>query len=64
MLGHNFSSDLKWNCHIDFIIKKAKKRLYSFSQLKCSGPVTAVPVGWYKLLVAELHTHAWAEPHT
>lgn len=24
----NMSSDLKWNCHIDFIIKKAKKRLY------------------------------------
>ena len=35
--GLNVSSDLKWNCHIDSIVKKAKKRLYSLSQLKCSG---------------------------
>ena len=28
ILGINISNDLKWNCHIDFIIKKAKKRLY------------------------------------
>ena len=28
---------MKWNCHIDSIIKKAKKRLYSLSQLKRSG---------------------------
>ena len=31
------SSDLKWNSHIDSIIKKAQKRLYSLSQLKRSG---------------------------
>ena len=31
------SSDLKWNSHIDSIIKKAQKRLYSLSQLKPSG---------------------------
>ena len=37
ILGLNISNDLKWNCHIDSIIKKAKKRLYSLSQLKCSG---------------------------
>ena len=36
-LGLNISNDLKWNCRIDFIIKKAKKRLYSLSQLKRSG---------------------------
>ena len=30
-------NDLKWNCHINCIIKKAKKRLYSLSQLKRSG---------------------------
>ena len=28
ILGLNISNDLKWNCHIDSIIKKAKKRLY------------------------------------
>ena len=35
--GLNVSSDLNWNCLIDSIIKKAKERLYSFSQLKRSG---------------------------
>ena len=37
ILGLNVSSDLKWNSHIDSIIKKAQKRLYSLSQLKRSG---------------------------
>ena len=37
ILGLNISNDLKWNCHIDSIIKKAKKRLYTLSQLKRSG---------------------------
>ena len=32
----NVSGDLKWNSHIDSIIKKAKKRLYSLPQLKRS----------------------------
>ena len=35
--GFNISNDLKWNCHIDFIIKKAKKRLYGLSKLKRSS---------------------------
>ena len=37
ILGLNISNDFKWNCHIDSIIKKAKKRLYTLSQLKRSG---------------------------
>ena len=36
-LGLNVSSDLKRNSHIDSVIKKASKRLYSLSQLKRSG---------------------------
>ena len=36
ILGLNISNDLKWSCHIGSIIKKAKKRLYSLSQLKRS----------------------------
>ena len=36
-LGLNVASDLKWNSRIDSVIKKAKKRLYSLSQLKPSG---------------------------
>ena len=35
--GLNISNDLKWNCHIDFIIQRAEKRLYSLSKLKRSG---------------------------
>ena len=30
ILGLNVSSDLKWNSHIDSIIKKAQKHLHSF----------------------------------
>ena len=37
ILDLTVSSDLKWNSHIDSIIKKAQKRLYSLSQLKRSG---------------------------
>ena len=37
ILDLNVSSDLKWNSHIDSIIKKAQKHLYSLSQLKRSG---------------------------
>ena len=37
ILGLDVSSDLKWNSHIDSIIKKAQKRLYCLSQLKRSG---------------------------
>ena len=37
ILGLNISNNLKWNCHIDSIIKEAKERLYSLSQLKRSG---------------------------
>ena len=38
ILGLNsISNDLKWNCHIDSIVKEAKERLYSLSQLKRSG---------------------------
>ena len=34
ILGLSISSNLKWNNHIDQIISKARKRLYSLSQLK------------------------------
>jgi hypothetical protein len=33
----NVSYNLKWNGHIDVVMKKARKRLYSLSQLKRSG---------------------------
>ncbi len=31
------SSDLKWNCHVDYIIKKASKKLYSLRVLRRAG---------------------------
>ena len=31
------SDDLKWNCHIDYIITKAAKRLYTLRLLKRAG---------------------------
>ena len=36
-VGLNVSTDLKWNSHVDSVIKTAKKHLYSLSQLKRSG---------------------------
>ena len=34
MLGVIFSVDLKWNAHVDEIVKKVNKRLYFLRQLK------------------------------
>ena len=34
MLGVTFSVDLKWNAHVDEIVKKVNKRLYFLRQLK------------------------------
>ncbi len=36
-LGVIMSSDLKWNCHVDYIIKKASKKLYSLRVLRRAG---------------------------
>ena len=34
MLGVSFSVDLKWNAHVDEVVKKVNKRLYFLRQLK------------------------------
>ena len=36
-LGVIMSSDLKWNCHVEHIIKKASKKLYSLRVLRRAG---------------------------
>ena len=41
ILGLNISNDLKWNCHIDSIIKKAKKRCIAYLSLNA---LVLVPV--------------------
>ena len=37
VLALTLSSNLKWNNHVDEIVKKSRKRLYCLSQLKRSG---------------------------
>ena len=37
LLGVTISDDLKWNIHIDNIVKKAAKRVYMLYQMKRSG---------------------------
>ena len=37
ILDVNISSDLRWNHHISKVVKKARKRLFCLSQLKCAG---------------------------
>ena len=58
ILGLNISNDLKWNCHIDSIIKKAKKRLYSLSQLKRSGLGTRELVQFFCTCIRSITEYA------
>ena len=58
ILGLNVSSDLKWNCHIDSIIKKAKKYLYSLSQLKRSGLGTRERVQFFSTCIRPITEYA------
>ena len=37
ILGVHLSSDLAWNVHIEYIVKKASKRLYALRSLKKAG---------------------------
>ena len=58
ILGLNVSSDLKWNCQIDSIIKKARKRLYSLSQLTRSGLGTRELVQFYRTCIRPIMEYA------
>ena len=37
LLGVYISNDLKWNQHVEYIVKRANKRLYALRLLKKSG---------------------------
>ena len=37
VLGVTFSSDLTWNAHVDTIVSKARKRVFTSYQLKRAG---------------------------
>ena len=49
LLGVTLSKDLRWNIHIDSLIKKTSKRLYFISQLK---PTKVSPEDLIKFYVA------------
>ena len=47
VLGIIISNDLKWNCHVDYVIKKASKRMYFLRQLKRANVSTTDMVNFY-----------------
>ncbi len=47
VLGLTIRSDLKWNSHINNIVKKASKRLYFLRQLKRAKVPTREMMGFY-----------------
>ncbi len=51
-LGTTISQDLKWDTHIDSIVKKAQRRLYFLRQLKKVQPVT---VAWHSFTLLLLN---------
>ena len=58
ILGLNISNDLKSNCHIDLIIKKAKKRLYGLSQLKRYGLGPRELVQFFRICIRTITEYA------
>ena len=63
LLGVYISSDLSWNKHVDYIIKKANKRLYSLQVLRRAGVMPADLVWIYCSLIRSVFEYAsplWA----
>ena len=58
ILGLHVSCDLKWNFHINEVIKKARKRLYCLSQLKRSGLGTSELVQFFRTCVRPITEYA------
>ena len=50
-IGVHLSSDLTWNVHIEYIVKKASKRLYALRSLKKAGVQPSDLVGIYCALI-------------
>ncbi|KAI2644352.1 putative RNA-directed DNA polymerase from transposon BS [Labeo rohita] len=50
-LGTNISQDLKWDIHIDFIVKKAQQRLYFLRQLKKFNLPQALMTQFYSAVI-------------
>ena len=58
ILGVHLSSDLTWNVHIEYIVKKASKRLYALRSLKKAGVQPSDLVGIYCALIRSVLEYA------
>ena len=58
MLGLTLSSNLKWNNHVDEIVKKSRKRLYCLSQLKRSGIKPPELIQFYRTCIRPITEYA------
>ena len=58
LLGVHISSDLKLNCHVEYITKKTNKRLYSIGILKRSGAPQIQLVKVYVSLIRPILEYA------
>ena len=58
ILGVHLSSDLTWNVHIEYVVKKASKRLYALRSLKKAGVQPRDLVGIYCALIRSVLEYA------
>ena len=58
ILGMHITCNLKWNCHIEEIGKKSRKRMYCLSQLKRSGLGTQELIQFYRTCIRPLTEYA------
>ena len=64
MLGVIFSVDLKWNAHVDEIVKKVNKRLYFLHQLKGAQVKSKELVLFYLTCIRSIMEYACALFHS
>ena len=58
VLGLTLSGNLKWNNHVDEIVKKSRKRLYCLSQLKRSGLKPPELIQFYRPCIRPITEYA------
>ena len=58
VLGIIISNDLKWNCHVEYIVKKASKRMYFLRQLKRAKVSISDMVNFYCSCIRSLVEYA------
>ena len=63
ILGVNVSNNLKWNVHINELVKKASKRLYFLTQLKRSNVGCKELVQFFKSCIRSLIEYACSVYH-